>query len=90
MSDSKNYETDEEYRDAILITLYQSEKPFLNIREIADVMGVNQSTLPKYLGYLMGEGKYLNMYMSGRAKNYMLTDEGKAKAQELLAKKSES
>lgn len=89
MPDSEKRMTQEEYIEAIIVALYQSEKPFCNIREIATVLGVNQSTLPKYLNYLLGEGIYLEMYKSGPTKNYLLTEEGKAKAEEILKEKRE-
>jgi predicted transcriptional regulator len=87
MAETSKRLTKEEYIEAILLFLYQAEAPSYNIKEIAEAIGVNQITIPKYLNLIVD--KYIKERQSGTTKQYYLMDEGKAKAEEILATKPE-
>ncbi len=85
MSDSSKRLTKQEYIEKIILLLDKSEAPSLNIKEIADAIGVSQVTIPKYLNLIVD--KFIKERASGTTKQYYLTEEGKAEAKKILEKK---
>jgi predicted transcriptional regulator len=85
MSDSSKRLTKQEYIEEIILLLYRSEAPSYNIKEIAEAIGVNQVTIPKYLNLIVD--KFIKERVSGSTKQYYLTEEGKAEAEKILEKR---
>ncbi len=80
--------TEEQYIEEILIFLYRAKKPTCNIKEIAEGIGVNQSTIPKYLNLIVD--RLIKKYISGPTKQYYLTEEGRKKAEEILKQRGKN
>ena len=85
MSDIPKRLTREEYIEAILVYLYQSDEVVQHITAIAEGIGVAQATVTKYLYFMLD--KYLKEQIIGQSKCYYLTDEGRKRAQEILEKR---
>ena len=85
MNNSSKRLTREEYIEKILIILYQTDVPMLNIKEIADKIEVTQQTLTKYLYFILNT--YLEEHISGSSKYYYLNKKGKEKAKKILEKR---
>jgi Mn-dependent DtxR family transcriptional regulator len=73
--------TEDEYIKAILLFLYNAEKPTYNISEIAEGVGCSKNTVRVYLNLMRDDT--VEMYTSGNTKQCRLTDKGKAEGEKL-------
>jgi len=75
--------TRDEYVEAILLFLYQSERPSHSLKDIADAVGVAQATISGYVLYALAPNYVVEQPM-GPVKAYYLSEDGQKKAKELL------
>lgn len=79
--------SEEEYIEAVLTFLYQAETPSCHIKQIAEGIGINQNTLPRYLELATHKYGYTALQEAGPVKLYYLTEKGQKKARALLSEK---
>lgn len=89
MSDSSKRLSREEYVEAILLFLFHSDRPSHNLKEIAEAVGVSQSTIKGYVLFALAR-EYVEEQLLGTSKVYYLTEEGRKRASESHAKQGNS